>query len=336
MNSFPPKSGILEHISPRSLFTGVKVDFKKHCKVPFGDYVQTHEDNVIKNDNKTRTVGAICLGPAMNMQGGYKFMSLATGRLLSRANNAFAHLPMPNHVVKRILDLGKNSPEGLVIADQHGIDDVESDMEEDDNISTTSDGCDTQSMCGSNEYEEDPDIAVKPVEESTGVDHDGCDTQSINSIAENIEAVLDNEIDEFNNADEQVTQQLETVEEESSQESPVKTRSGRVIRKPTLLDPSIKGKSYDKELLFMTILRKVYNRHLFNQFSLKVGEKVFGKKGTDAAYKEMEQLHFRNTFKPVLPSNLSEGEKKKVIESLMFLKEKRDGTIKGRTCGDGR
>ena len=41
--------------------------------------------------------------------------------------------------------------------------DVESDMEEDDNISTTSDGCDTQSMCGSNEYEEDPDIAIEPV-----------------------------------------------------------------------------------------------------------------------------------------------------------------------------
>ena len=56
----------------------------------------------------------------MNMQGGYKFMSLATGRLLSRANNAFTHLPMPNHVVERIQGLGKNSPEGLVIADQHG------------------------------------------------------------------------------------------------------------------------------------------------------------------------------------------------------------------------
>ena len=49
----------------------------------------------------------------------------------------------------------------------------------------------------------------------------------------------------------------------------------------------------------------------------------------------MEQMHFRNSFKPVLPTNLSKEEKQKVIESLMFKKEKRDGTMKARTCADG-
>ena len=50
----------------------------------------------------------------------------------------------------------------------------------------------------------------------------------------------------------------------------------------------------------------------------------------------MKQMHFRDTFQPVLPSDLSQEEKNKTIESLMFLKEKRDGTIKAYTCGDGR
>ena len=76
--------------------------------------------------------------------------------------------------------------------------------------------------------------------------------------------------------------------------------------------------------------------HIFTQYSLKVGEQKFGKEGTNAAQKEMEQLHYRDTFKPVLPADLDSRAKRKALESLIFLKEKRDGTIKGRACADGR
>jgi hypothetical protein len=41
------------------------------------------------------------------------------------------------------------------------------------------------------------------------------------------------------------------------------------------------------------------------------------------------------TFTPQDASKLSK-EQKKALESLMFLKEKRDGTTKGRACADGR
>src|SRR5210317_1129567 len=50
----------------------------------------------------------------------------------------------------------------------------------------------------------------------------------------------------------------------------------------------------------------------------------------------MEQLHMRDTFKPVLPSNLAPEKKKEVLEFIMLLKQKRDGTIKGIYCADGR
>jgi hypothetical protein len=43
----------------------------------------------------------------------------------------------------------------------------------------------------------------------------------------------------------------------------------------------------------------------------------------------------RDTFKPQSASELSRDKKKGALESLMFLKEKRDGSIKGRTCADG-
>ena len=72
------------------------------------------------------------------------------------------------------------------------------------------------------------------------------------------------------------------------------------------------------------------------QLSLKEGLRKFGDKGDKAAYAEMEQLHLRTSFKPVVPSDLTPSKKKEVLESIMLLKEKKDGTIKGRDVADGR
>jgi hypothetical protein len=49
----------------------------------------------------------------------------------------------------------------------------------------------------------------------------------------------------------------------------------------------------------------------------------------------MKQLHFRNTFKPKHWQELSQEKRKTVLESHMFLKQKRDGKIKGRTVAGG-
>ncbi len=70
-------------------------------------------------------------------------------------------------------------------------------------------------------------------------------------------------------------------------------------------------------------------------FTLKQGLKKFGDKGRTSAMKEMKQLHDREVFRPIHPSKLTPSEKKKVLESLIFLVEKRDGTIKARTCANG-
>jgi len=74
---------------------------------------------------------------------------------------------------------------------------------------------------------------------------------------------------------------------------------------------------------------------LAQQLSLNKGLKKFGNKGRDAAYKELHQIHNRIVFKPVDVNSLTTEERKKAMESLMFLTEKRDGSIKGRTCANG-
>jgi hypothetical protein len=74
---------------------------------------------------------------------------------------------------------------------------------------------------------------------------------------------------------------------------------------------------------------------IMTQLSLKAGLKHWGDKGKAAAHQEMKQLHFRETFKPFHWHELTHTQKQSVLESHMFLKEKRDGKLKGRTVAGG-
>jgi Reverse transcriptase (RNA-dependent DNA polymerase) len=75
---------------------------------------------------------------------------------------------------------------------------------------------------------------------------------------------------------------------------------------------------------------------VMTQYNMKKGIKLFGTAGTDAVLKELKQLHDKNTFEPKSADSLSQEEKSAALQCLMFLKEKRNGTIKGRGCADGR
>ena len=70
-------------------------------------------------------------------------------------------------------------------------------------------------------------------------------------------------------------------------------------------------------------------------YSLNKGLKKFGDHGKDAAQKEMKQLHDRIVFEPIIIAELTPLERKRAMESLIFLTEKRDGTVKARTCANG-
>jgi hypothetical protein len=80
LNAFPHEDGVSAHLSPRYLFTGKHLNYRKHVRLEFGSYVQTHEDHT--NGMEERTTGAICLGPSGNEQGGHYFMSLTSGHCI--------------------------------------------------------------------------------------------------------------------------------------------------------------------------------------------------------------------------------------------------------------
>ena len=71
------------------------------------------------------------------------------------------------------------------------------------------------------------------------------------------------------------------------------------------------------------------------QLSMKAGIRRWGEMSTESVSTELEQLHYRDTFEPVNHRSLSKEEYEKVIESHLFLKQKRDETIKGQMVAGG-
>jgi len=166
LNSFPPNDGISPTMSPRCIIVGSQLDFNKHCRVEFGAYAQTHEEH--DNSMATRTTGAIALRPTGNAQGGYYFMSLSTGKRLSRSR--WTPLPMPQEVIERVHTLARrgHAARNLTFAWRNGqeikdnLEDVTDDSDDeyiDDNTAVSDEGASTAS-----EPRDDADDFMDPLD----------------------------------------------------------------------------------------------------------------------------------------------------------------------------
>jgi hypothetical protein len=120
LNAFPPSSGISKTYSPRTIMTGTTLDYNKHCKLPFGAYVETHEMNTLTNTMKERTRAAICLGPTANFQGSDKFLCLITGRRITRKQ--FKELSIKKFVIEAVEALAERDKQdgNLKFTDRYG------------------------------------------------------------------------------------------------------------------------------------------------------------------------------------------------------------------------
>jgi hypothetical protein len=71
------------------------------------------------------------------------------------------------------------------------------------------------------------------------------------------------------------------------------------------------------------------------QYQLEAGIKLFGDQGEIAVTKELQKFNTYGVFEPKLVDELTDDDKKKASASLIFLKEKRNGDIKARSCSNG-
>ncbi|CAJ1945436.1 unnamed protein product [Cylindrotheca closterium] len=130
LNAFPALDGVSDTLSPKYIVTGRNVNMKLHVRTKFGAYVQTHEEH--SNDMRARTLGAICLGPTGAAQGSHYFMSVATGKRITRQH--WTPLPMPTDVIEAVSNRGlqQGMPTTLTFADRHGMELIDDDDDVDD------------------------------------------------------------------------------------------------------------------------------------------------------------------------------------------------------------
>ncbi len=355
LNCFPPSDGISSTLSPHALVLGTPIDYVKHCQLEFGTYAQVHEDH--DNSMASRTTGAIALRPLGNEQGGYYFYSLSSGRVLTR--NHWTVLPMPNEVIDRVHVLARRSAaNGLGFADRHGnpIITIDDDDDDDDDESyqpskgAKPDHADDEASYQSSEASDPPDdydndlhfpdddpvppagVLADPVP-IAGVYND--DEALIPEMAqdEGPPEILENpgvaqdgppEILENPEPDENIENE-ENEEDNIAQAMDEKygARTGAYGLRPR------RPRDYDH-------LHATLESIVMTQMNLKKGIKEFGQAGVDAVLKELKQLHDRKVVEPRHATTLSGEEKRDALQYLMFLKEKRNGDIKGRGCADGR
>jgi hypothetical protein len=199
LNAFPPASGVSATYSPRTIMTGTALDFTKHCQIPFGAYAEVHEDINKTNTIDERTQPAICLGPTANFQGSYTFMSLRTGKRITRKQ--FTELPMPDSVIKRVkaMALKEKQDKNITFSDQSGniINDV-SDNPDDETVEVAAgaNGNDDDNNAGPQiAIEQDSTVEDDNADRTTGVDTDITTTEVVPTEVEQDNTVEDDDAD---------------------------------------------------------------------------------------------------------------------------------------------
>jgi len=120
---------------------------------------------------------------------------------------------------------------------------------------------------------------------------------------------------------------------EEIEEEPEEPRHGYNLRpRPTKRNQKYNMTNIGQQ----STIAKPHLHVILNQVGIREGLRMFGEEGNNALLKELNQLHERNALLPKKKEDMTYEERKKVLRYLMFLKEKRDRSIKARGCADGR
>jgi hypothetical protein len=299
-----------------------------------------------------RTVGAIALRPTGNHQGGHFFFSLSTGRVLNRSH--WTVLPMPTDVIDRVHKMSRRdetevtlyfaTKRGQIEDEMH--DDVDDDTfdpanndntdeDDDDNadaaapvhIVGVNDNSDVEDVEDGDEYDLEATEPGNELNENTAELNDEEEVDKEPNPPDNDEPRDDNsDVDGEDKHDPEATE--EEVDEEPSIEQRIQQMDAAYGQRQHQYDLwARKPRDYSH-------LHVILEVTVMTQHNIKKGLQVFGEAGVEAVLKELNQLHERGVLKPT--KNLSHEQRMDALQYLMFLKQKRNGTIKGRGCADGR
>ena len=130
----------------------------------------------------------------------------------------------------------------------------------------------------------------------------------------------------------------------------VKTRSGLVDHAAEPGGPAVRTRSATtatgrKYFWRLEDGKRMRNEHqfladweigeVFTQFTLNKGLKMLGERAEKGVIKELFQFVEKDVLRPISLENLTRDKMRRALRLIMLVKEKRDGTVKGRGCCDG-
>ena len=324
----PREASISDHYSPRELVTGVRTDYKKHLKTSPGKYCLVHDDKMSTNTMAPRATRAIAIGPDSNLQGSYKFYLLDTGAVVTR--RSWDEMVVTAEVIQKVEEMAKEEDDMEVEFEYHGTIIRDDDTPNNDSIEEGE-----ADPIQQGDEDEDPASVATDVGVDDGIqpDNDAPSTEPTEAPRE------DEQQAELTTTERQATErQLRyerrrrlldevNVEQESGTPENAKDSYAKVVTK---------GKINEYEIDHF--IGKVYAQMIskkYEQLQLKPDLKRFGAKGQSAVKKEIKSFQDFDVLVPLYEKELSDREKWDALPLMMMLKEKRDGTIKGRAVAGG-
>jgi len=113
-----------------------------------------------------------------------------------------------------------------------------------------------------------------------------------------------------------------------------------------IMDDSNDSKTYERQFQFllqdgllsddpMQIVGPLVHDFLLTQMTASRGIKKHGQKAVDALFSEFGQLDEKTVFEPQHAGDLTRDQKREALRAINLIKEKRDNSLKGRSCADG-
>jgi hypothetical protein len=350
LNQIPADNGVSDTMSPNTIMTGRPNPDYNLMTLEFGSYVQIYEPTMFAmNTLRSRTTGAITLTHNGNAQGDYHFLSLISGRRVSR--HQWTMLPITEGAIARVEQLAAEEGQpwvqstGLLVEwrPEHPFkddddpdfvytpkvddDDYEDELylwndgisEEDVTVATNNrtDGEESNDVQSTNEHSVEYDADLSTVTEEEIESSDG-DTSVQPDVMDEPESDLESEVEDDTPSPEQNV----TPHSLRYNLRPARGRdySHRLDHK---MDSQTNSKSYIANVqLLQRKVRSVLTAYVLTQMSAAKGIKLFGQPAIEAVLTEFCQLHDMDVFDPMLASALTRAQKKLALRAVNLIKQK--------------
>ena len=345
INLVPTSTMSTEYISPREAFTGMRMDYARDLSLKFGDYCEVHEQYLITNTMAPRTRPAIALKPKGNRQGSWEFFALGTYRILTRDH--WTKLPMPDSVIN---ELNAKAAQGKKrVSDDPvftlGITDIQVEegvnelvFTKDDAVKRVHESADAADFEPLDSNVEGNGVISNGVQGSKANPHSNLEPVQLSMISEGVAFA-----DEVGNGEpvecpglEPDTTSIIDISPSTLQSSSMEAAVGTVdsdgvtsVSEPVVVEPQRAGRGgrtvrrdYRKDAMMLEKDSRKWAWHItVNQALGK-----FRKEAFESICAELMQMHNKGVWRPVSLKTLSAPERKKIIRSSMFLKEKFSST----------